>query len=69
LTAQDLIKLGVIDAVVPEPLGGAHRDYDAAATSLRQELSRHLAELAPLSPQELVAQRVEKFARMGMVME
>jgi len=69
LTAQDLIKLGVVDVVVPEPLGGAHRDYDAAATSLGQELSKHLRELSQVSPKELVVQRVEKFARMGIIME
>ncbi len=65
LTAQDLLKLGVIDRIVPEPLGGAHWDYDAAAGTLKQFILEELNRLKALPPEELVKQRIEKFARMG----
>jgi acetyl-CoA carboxylase carboxyl transferase subunit alpha len=69
LTAQDLMKLGVIDAIVPEPLGGAHRDFVAVAQSLRAKICEVLKELDQLSPERLVAQRIEKFSQMGSIVE
>jgi len=68
LTAQDLMEQGIIDAIVPEPLGGAHRDMAAAAAALDKALSDSLEELSGLSPDDLVAQRLEKFSRMGVVL-
>ena len=68
LTAQDLMEQGIIDAIVPEPLGGAHRDMAAAAAALDKALSGSLEELSGLSPDDLVAQRLEKFSRMGVVL-
>ena len=65
ITAPDLLRLGVIDAIVPEPLGGAHRDWDGAAASLRVALRDHLATLAPKSPDALVVERHEKFRKLG----
>jgi acetyl-CoA carboxylase carboxyl transferase subunit alpha len=65
ITAPDLLRLGVIDAIVPEPVGGAHRDWDAAAAAVRGALRQALADLAGLSPAHLVAGRQEKFRRMG----
>ncbi|HEX6940378.1 MAG TPA: acetyl-CoA carboxylase carboxyltransferase subunit alpha [Longimicrobiales bacterium] len=65
LTAADLQSLGVIDEVVPEPVGGAQSDWDAAAAALREALVRHLDELRALPAEELVARRVEKYGRMG----
>jgi acetyl-CoA carboxylase carboxyl transferase subunit alpha len=65
ITAPDLLRLRVIDAVVPEPVGGAHRDWDAAAGHLRAALRDHLAALAHLGPEALVAERYEKFRRIG----
>jgi acetyl-CoA carboxylase carboxyl transferase subunit alpha len=65
VTAPDLLRLRVIDAVVPEPVGGAHRDWDAAAGHLRAALRDHLAALAHLGPEALVAERYEKFRRIG----
>ena len=65
LTAQGALDFGIIDAIVPEPLGGAHRDWEGAAASLQAALSRQLAELAPLSPDALRADRYDKFRRMG----
>jgi len=69
ITAPDLLRLGVIDAIVPEPVGGAHRNWDAAAASLRVELRDHLGDLAALSADALVSERYEKFRRMGVFEE
>jgi acetyl-CoA carboxylase carboxyl transferase subunit alpha len=69
LTAQDLMKLGVIDAIIPEPLGGAHRDADTAARNLSVKILESIEELDQLSPERLVTQRIEKFARMGSILE
>jgi acetyl-CoA carboxylase carboxyl transferase subunit alpha len=65
ITAPDLLRLGVIDAVVPEPVGGAHRDWEAAAGHLKAALGEHLAALAHLAPDALVNERYEKFRRIG----
>jgi acetyl-CoA carboxylase carboxyl transferase subunit alpha len=65
MTAPDLIQLGLIDAIVPEPGEGAHEDPDNAAESLAIALRHGLAQLSAMSPQELVADRYEKFRRMG----
>ncbi len=65
LTAPDLIALGIVDGMIPEPLGGAHRDPTAAAESLKQTLLQELDGLAELTPQALVAARIDKFSQMG----
>ena len=65
ITAPDLLRLGVIDAIVPEPVGGAHRDWDGAAVHLRDALRGNLRDLAGLSGEDLVAGRYEKFRRIG----
>jgi acetyl-CoA carboxylase carboxyl transferase subunit alpha len=65
LTAMDLLKLKVIDKIIPEPLGGAHRNYSEMAKILKEEILLALSELELLSPEELVEMRVEKFRRMG----
>ncbi len=67
LTAPRLKDLGVIDAVIPEPLGGAHTDWDAAAAALKEAITEAFRELSDLSAEELVEQRYQKFARMGSV--
>ena len=69
LTAQDLLRLKLIDEIIPEPLGGAHQDPDAIAEALRGTLVRHLAELRKIRPEKLVRRRVEKFAAMGAYAE
>ena len=66
LSAADLIEHKVIDRVVPEPFGGAHRDYDQVASSLKHHIQEALSELRPLQPQDLIDQRVEKFSAMGV---
>jgi acetyl-CoA carboxylase carboxyl transferase subunit alpha len=69
ITAPDLLRLGVIDGIVPEPPGGAHRDWEATAAAMRTVLRQALAELAGLSPAHLVEQRGEKFRRIGVFEE
>ena len=65
LTAHDLLELGGIDEIIPEPVGGAHSDYDATARALQDALIRHLDELRRYKPEKLVRRRREKFLRMG----
>ncbi|HUO30357.1 MAG TPA: acetyl-CoA carboxylase carboxyltransferase subunit alpha [Bryobacteraceae bacterium] len=65
LTAEELLKLGLIDGVVCEPPGGAHEDADAAARLLGESLQKALDGLAPLSHDQLVEQRYIKFRHMG----
>ncbi|TXH80772.1 MAG: acetyl-CoA carboxylase carboxyltransferase subunit alpha [Rhizobium sp.] len=64
-TGRDLLKFGVVDEVLPEPLGAAHRDHRAMAASLKAMIIRNLKSLSTLSPEDLVARRYEKFRRMG----
>jgi len=65
LTAEDLMELKVIDKVLPEPQGGAHRDPDTAARTVKEEIIRTLDELLRIPKDELIRQRVEKFSKMG----
>ncbi|HUO16130.1 MAG TPA: acetyl-CoA carboxylase carboxyltransferase subunit alpha [Verrucomicrobiae bacterium] len=65
ITADDLKELGVIDAIVPEPEGGAHRDHEAAANLLDVSLQKQLAELKKISPADLVVSRYNKFRNMA----
>jgi acetyl-CoA carboxylase carboxyl transferase subunit alpha len=69
LTAQDLLELKVIDEIVPEPLGGAHRAPEAAMASLGGAIDKALDTLIPLSREELKAARREKYLKMGSVLE
>ena len=64
-TAPDLLKLGVIDAIIPEPVGGAHRDWDAAGANLKIALREQLADLSGRSGEALVTERYEKFRKLG----
>ena len=65
LTAKDLKQQGIIDRIVPEPLGGAHHDWDATIAALKRHVQDALAELQRLTPEALVAQRLDKFAAMA----
>ena len=69
LTAQDILKLGAIDAIIPEPIGGAHRDFHAAAGSVNEALQAHLAELLRLPVEELLRQRYERYRSIGEFIE
>jgi acetyl-CoA carboxylase carboxyl transferase subunit alpha len=69
LTAQDLMGLGVVDEIVPEPEGGAHRDPDLAAANLGTALRQNLERLSALSLDELMRSRYEKFRKLGKFSE
>ncbi|GBC98539.1 Acetyl-coenzyme A carboxylase carboxyl transferase subunit alpha [bacterium HR17] len=69
LTARDALRLGVIDEIVPEPPGGAQRDYAQAARLLKEAIVRALAELKQLTPEALREQRYRKFRAMGKWLE
>ena len=67
LTAPDLLGLGIVDEVVPEPLGGAHRKPKDAIASVRQAILRHLDELDGVSPERLVRERRKKFRHIAEI--
>ena len=69
ITARDLSQLGIIDAIIPEPEGGAHVDHEASAALLDPVLDRALRDLLALAPSTLLDQRYEKFRRMGQFFE
>src|SRR4029450_9104610 len=62
LTAQDLLKLDVVDEIVPDPEGGAHRDYNSDAENLSRALRRTLKHIAKIPIDELLKKRYEKFS-------
>jgi acetyl-CoA carboxylase carboxyl transferase subunit alpha len=66
ITAQDLFQMNVIDEMIEEPIGGAHRDPRRAAELLKEAVTRNLSEIKDLSPAELVRLRYEKFRKLGM---
>ena len=65
ITAPDLLELGIIDEILPEPEGGAHADHEAAATTLKERLLENLEDLRKLKPEKLVRRRREKYLKMG----
>ncbi|HEY8399115.1 MAG TPA: carboxyl transferase domain-containing protein, partial [Flavihumibacter sp.] len=65
LTAEHMKSFGLVDGIIPEPLGGAHWDYDEAANNLKQTLVSTLRELKQVPAEERVRQRIEKFSKMG----
>lgn len=65
LTSDHMHKFGLVDGVVPEPLGGAHWDYNEAAQNLKNVLAGALRELAQMDPQERINNRIKKFGKMG----
>ena len=69
LTAQNLLKLEVVDEIIPEPEGGTHRDYDSAAANLGESLRRSLDQLSRIPVAELLEKRYQKFRRLGVFSE
>ena len=65
LTAEDLLKLGLVDGIIAEPAAGAHEDYDQAATLLKERVVHALEDFVGWSHNEIVEQRYQKFRRMG----
>ncbi|MGE5401628.1 MAG: acetyl-CoA carboxylase carboxyltransferase subunit alpha [Ignavibacteriales bacterium] len=66
LTAQDLLQQKIIDRIVPEPLGGAHTNYEAMAATLKMVLKEELTQLLKIKTDKLLDNRFDKFARMGV---
>jgi acetyl-CoA carboxylase carboxyl transferase subunit alpha len=65
LTAPDLVEQGIVDRIIPEPLGGAHRNHEMAAATLKKILLEEIKDLRKVKVGKLVQQRIEKFAKMG----
>ncbi|MEY5062477.1 MAG: hypothetical protein RLZZ112_441 [Verrucomicrobiota bacterium] len=69
ISAQDLLQLKLVDEVVPEPEGGAHRDWDATVKACMEKVSKHLAELSRLPREKLLQSRQERYRSIGSVLE
>jgi acetyl-CoA carboxylase carboxyl transferase subunit alpha len=69
LTASDMLSNGLIDGIIPEPLGGAHLNYDEASKTLKEVIIKELKELSAIDPQVRIMNRIEKFSKMGVVQE
>lgn len=69
LTAKDLLEFKLVDGVIKEPLGGAHKDYDGAAAEIKKVILTELAEMGKMSAEELVDQRYERFRKIEFFME
>jgi acetyl-CoA carboxylase carboxyl transferase subunit alpha len=65
ITAQDLLRLGVVDSIVAEPVGGAHRDPKAAIATAGEAIAGALADLGNMGPNELRSHRSDKFLEIG----
>jgi len=69
LTADDLLELQIIDRIVPEPLGGAHKDHKMMAVTLKNVLKEELENLVKVKPDKMLQNRIEKFGKMGAYTE
>ena len=69
LTAKDLLEFKLVDGVITEPLGGAHKDYDGAAAEIKKTILSELSEMEKMTSEELVNQRYERFRRIEFFME
>lgn len=65
LTSQDLFNLGLIDEIIPEPRGGAHKDPEQTALNIKERIIKHLEELKKISPEEVVKKRYKKYREIG----
>ena len=69
LTAEDLLEQKIIDRIVPEPLGGAHKDHKLIAVTLKKVLKEELVNLIKVKPEKMLSNRIEKFGKMGAFSE
>ncbi|WP_274652243.1 acetyl-CoA carboxylase carboxyltransferase subunit alpha [Paenibacillus humicola] len=69
ITAADMVEFGIVEEIVPEPQGGAHRDLAAQAETMKEAIRRHIGELSKLTPGELIRDRYDKFRRIGRIRE
>jgi acetyl-CoA carboxylase carboxyl transferase subunit alpha len=67
LTGTDMKELGLVDGIIPEPLGGAHADREAMYAQVKKEIKKHLNKLVPMDADKRIDQRIRKFASMGVV--
>ena len=65
VTAKDLKELGIADAILPEPIGGTHQDYNQAAETLKESILDSFAELIKIDPEKRIEDRIEKYEKMG----
>lgn len=65
LTSDNMLKFGLVDGIIPEPLGGAHWNYDEAAQNLKNYIKPIIQELKKIDPEERISQRIEKYGNMG----
>jgi len=65
VTAKDLKELGIADAILPEPVGGTHQDYNQAAETLKEAILDSFAELIKIDPEKRIEDRIEKYEKMG----
>ena len=69
ISAKHLLELGLVDEVIPEPEGGAHRDWETTIKACMEKVSRHLGELSQLAPEKLLSSRQERYRAIGSVQE
>ena len=69
ITSYELLELGLIDDVIPEPLGGAHREVDKMAEILKNRILKEVEELEKIEPEILIEKRIKKFGNMGFWQE
>src|SRR5690606_3234929 len=69
LTAEDMLKNGLIDGIITEPMGGAHQDPEVAAEHVKARILTDIAELKQKDADSLVAERIDKFSKMGVVVD
>ena len=69
ITSKDLLEMGIIDEEIPEPLGGAHTEYNETVSAMKKAISNALNELSQMSAEELRNQRYNKFRSMGKFIE
>lgn len=69
LSADDMLKNGLIDGIVKEPVGGAHSNHEAMYKLMKAEIKKQIKTLKALSPEDLIAQRIDKFSNMGVYEE
>lgn len=69
LTAEDMLEFGLIDSILEEPLGGAHKDLKATSLILKKAILKEIAALEKISPDERIKRRIDKFSKMGVYKE
>lgn len=69
LSATDMLGNGLVDGIIPEPLGGAHHDPEVAYSNIKQAILESLDELSAMDPETRIIKRIDKFSRMGVVVE